>query len=218
MNSQKDKLLDRNSACVIAMDGPSGSGKGHIAKKIAELYSLKYFESSQAYRGLAFLCLKEGVGIENRERIIELSSQDIISLIAGEDLYTNEISVFSSKVAQMLEVRDNITKMLRAAIKSNKRIIMEGRDIATVVVPEADIKIFITATAKIRADRRFKQLQEQGKPCILQEVFESILERDMQDTSRDVAPLAVAKGALIIDTTELNPDQVIDAILERLHS
>lgn len=217
MTNQKDKLLNKQSDCVIAMDGPSGSGKGHIAKKLANLYSLKYFESSRAYRGLAFLCLKERVEIENKNKIIELSNQDIISLVDGEDLYTNEVSHYSSKVAQIAEVRDNITKTLQAAIKSSKRVIMEGRDISTVVAPDADIKIFITATAKVRADRRFKQLQEQGKTCILQEVFESILERDKQDTNRNVAPLAVAKGAVIVDTSELNPDQVIDAILERLH-
>lgn len=210
MTNLKEKAYNYKNNFVIALDGPSASGKGLIGKMLAKEFNLQYVQSSIVYRGLAFLCLKNNIDVNNTDEIIKLSTQnDLIKKIKDIDLNQEVIGDYASKISVIPEIRVNLTKHLVSMIESNSRIIMEGRDVGTVIAPEADLKIFITADVNKRALRRFKQLQEQGKECILSDVLELLKERDFRDSSRDHSPLVVSKDSLVVDTSDLTPEEVI---------
>jgi cytidylate kinase len=208
-----DKAYNNHLNFIVALDGPSASGKGHIGSLIAEEFSLTYVSSSIMYRGLAYICLQEKVAVNDEARIIELSQNtDIISRTKGVDLNVEIIGEFASKISVLSQVRQNLGFYLKKLIQTTPRIIMEGRDIGTVVAPNADLKIFITASAEVRAIRRYKQLLMAGKDCILSDVLDLLRSRDERDISREVAPLVPATDACIIDTTNLTTDQVVQKI------
>ncbi len=208
-----DKAYDNNLNFVVALDGPSASGKGHIGSLIAEEFSLTYVSSSIVYRGLAYICLQEKVAVDDEIKIIELSQNaDIISRTKDVDLNVETIGEFASKISVLPQVRQNLGFYLKKLIQTTHRIIMEGRDIGTVVAPNADLKIFITASAEVRAIRRYKQLLWSGKDCILSDVLDLLRSRDERDISRKVAPLVPASEACVIDTTNLTPHQVVQKI------
>lgn len=215
--SLKDKAYNQKNNFVISLDGPSASGKGLIGRKIASLFSLEYIQSSLFYRGLAFLCIQNDLREDNLEAILLLlEKEDILAKIQNTNLETEEVALFASKISSFPQVRSKITDCLVKTINKYNRVIMEGRDIGTVVAPNADLKIFLTANPEVRAQRRFKQLQEQGKNCILHEVFDSIVKRDNLDTKRSIAPLLPAEGALMVDTSDITPDQVIQIVLKKI--
>jgi cytidylate kinase len=208
-----DKAYNNNLNFVIALDGPVASGKGHIAHLLAEEFALIYVASSIVYRGLAYICLQESIRAEDEQTIIELSRNvDIISRTKGVDLNLEIIGEFASKLSILPEVRQNLGIYLKKLIQITPRIIMEGRDVGTIIAPNADLKIFITASAEVRAMRRYKQLRDAGKDCILSDVLDLLKSRDERDMSRSVAPLIPASDAYIIDTTNLTADQVIQRI------
>lgn len=208
--SLKEKAYDKNSRFVIALDGPSASGKGAIGKMLAADFNLQYVQSSIVYRGLAYLCIINNVDVTDIDRIIKFSENtDLIEVVKAIDLNQENIGNYASKISAIPEVRANLNKHLIKMIQTNPRIIMEGRDIATVVAKDADVKIFITADVHKRAMRRYKQLQEQGKKCILSDVLKLLEERDLRDSSRETAPLSIAPGALVIDTSDMTQEQVI---------
>jgi cytidylate kinase len=208
-----EKLYNSKNKIVIALDGPSASGKGTIGSMLAQEFSLVYAQSSLVYRGLAYICMQKNIAPEDRNSVIKLSENtDILSVIEGIDLNTEMIGNFASKISVYEEVRSNLGKYLQRLIKNTPRIIMEGRDIGTVVAPDADLKIFINADVKVRAERRYKQLRSEGKDCMLERVLELLKERDLRDTARDVAPLKAANDAFIIDTTNLSPAEIIQNI------
>ena len=208
-----DKAYNNHLNFIVALDGPSASGKGHIGSLIAEEFSLTYVSSSIMYRGLAYICLQEKVAVNDEARIIELSQNaDIISRTKGVDLNVEIIGEFASKLSILPEVRQNLGIYLKKLIQITPRIIMEGRDIGTIIAPNADLKIFITASVEVRAMRRYKQLRDAGKDCILSDVLDLLKSRDERDMSRSIAPLIPASDAYIIDTTNLAPDQVIQRI------
>ena len=157
--------------------------------------------------------IEEKVAVNDEARIIELSQNaDIISRTKGVDLNVEIIGEFASKLSILPEVRQNLGIYLKKLIQITPRIIMEGRDIGTIIAPNADLKIFITASVEVRAMRRYKQLRDAGKDCILSDVLDLLKSRDERDMSRSVAPLIPASDAYIIDTTNLAPDQVIQRI------
>jgi len=208
-----DKAYNNNLNFVIALDGPVASGKGHIAHLLAEEFALIYVASSIVYRGLAYICLQESIRAEDEQTIIELSRNvDIISRTKGVDLNLEIIGEFASKLSTLPEVRQNLGVYLKKLIQVTPRIIMEGRDVGTIIAPNADLKIFITASAEVRAMRRYKQLRDAGKDCILSDVLDLLKSRDERDMSRSIAPLIPASDAYIIDTTNLTADQVIQRI------
>jgi cytidylate kinase len=209
MNNLKEKATNYDSRFVIALDGPSASGKGLIGRLLAEEFHLQYVQSSVVYRGLAYLCIQKNIDAGDVDKIIELSEVDVIEATKNIDLHQELIGNYASKISVVPEVRINLNKHLVSMIQKNPRIIMEGRDIATVVAPSADLKIFLTADVNKRAMRRYKQLQSQGKECILSDVLELLNERDMRDSTRAVAPLVASKDAFIIDTSELTPEEVV---------
>jgi cytidylate kinase len=214
--SLKTRAFDLQHRFVIALDGPSASGKGLIGKMLAQFFSLQYFQSSLLYRGLAWMCIDAGIDPENKLEIIKLLSTDpdILLITTKADLSDEHVGEYASKIATMLEVRAELNKYQIKLIADTPRIIMEGRDIATVIAPQADLKIFLTADVAIRAERRYKQLQLEGKKYILSEIKHQLITRDLRDQGRSIAPLIQTADALVIDTSNLMPDIVIARIEE----
>lgn len=208
-----EKLYNHDSKIIIALDGPSAAGKGLIGSMLAEEFALTYVQSSIVYRGLAYVCLQENVSPEDDDAVIKLSvNSDIISRVRGVDLNVEIIGDIASKISVLTEVRNNLGHYLQRLIKDTPRIIMEGRDIGTVVAPDADLKIFISANVEVRAERRYKQLRSEGKDCTLSDVLDLLKSRDERDRSRSVAPLKAAADAFIIDASDLTPAQIIQSI------
>ncbi|MDP5110397.1 MAG: (d)CMP kinase [Rickettsiaceae bacterium] len=213
-----EKANNKNLDFKIALDGPSASGKGLIGSMLAKEFSLKYVQSSIIYRGLAFVCIEDGIDPDNIDAVMHASeNEDVISRVKGVDLNTELIGDVASKISTIPGVRANLTKYLINLMNNTPRIVMEGRDIGTVVAPDADVKIFISADVQVRAMRRYKQLQSEGKDCILDDVLDLLKKRDARDSNRNVAPLKAADDALVIDTSELNPSEVILKIKEFIY-
>jgi cytidylate kinase len=144
------------------------------------------------------------------KKIIELSKTDnLIELTKGVDLNQENIGNYTCQISTIPEVRASINKYLILMIETYPRILMEGRDIGTVIAKDADLKIFITADVNKRAERRYKQLHEEGKKCTLEDVLQLLKERDLRDSTRIADPLAIASDAFVIDTSHMNQDQVI---------
>lgn len=213
-----EKANNKNLDFKIALDGPSASGKGLIGSMLAKEFSLKYVQSSIIYRGLAFVCIEDGIDPDNIDAVMHASeNEDVISRVKRIDLNTELIGDIASKISTIPGVRTNLTKYLINLMNNTPRIVMEGRDIGTVVAPDADVKIFISADVQVRAMRRYKQLQSEGKDCILDDVLDLLKKRDSRDSNRNVAPLKAADDALVIDTSELNPSEVILKIKEFIY-
>jgi len=213
MKNLKEKAYNQHNRFVIALDGPSASGKGSIGRMLASEFNLEYVQSGIFYRSLAYLCIVNNIDVYRGKKIIELSRSDnLTELTKGVDLNQENIGNYASKISTIPEVRANINKCLILMVKTHPRIIMEGRDIGTVIAKDADLKIFITADVNKRAERRYKQLHEEGKKCKLEEVLELLKERDLRDSMRITDPLLVSSDAFIIDTSHMNQKQVIAEI------
>lgn len=211
----QEKAYSKTAPFIIALDGPAASGKGLIGRKLSVEFNLKYVDSGAIYRNIAYTAMQQNVAIEDVAQIIKISdsNNEIIANINNNDLYSDQVATYTSKIAKIKEVRTNVGKYLDQLIKSNARIIIDGRDIGTVVAPFADLKIFITASLKRRAKRRFKQLRNLGKECMIRDIFSDMKKRDELDSKRQVAPLKVSPDALMIDTSELTPDQILEKII-----
>ncbi|WP_041404725.1 (d)CMP kinase [Rickettsia massiliae] len=206
----KTKAFDISQNFTISLDGPAASGKGTIGLILAKKFSLKYFQSSIVYRQLAFDCISQKIDVTDIDAVIALSKE--LKLDNNFDLENENIGNIASQIAVISEIRNNLNKHLINLVKTTPRMIMEGRDIGTVVVPDADLKIFITANPQIRAERRYKQLQAKGKTCILDEILRQIILRDKRDKERKAAPLLPASDALIIDTSKLSAMEVVEEV------
>lgn len=214
-----------NTRFSVAIDGPAGSGKSTIAKEIALKFGLLHIDSGAFYRTVAYFIKKNNIDYQSEKEFlsncgdihIELIEEEIFlnGLAVAEEIRTREISDFTSLVSQKRWIRDFVTKMIRA-FAVDKKIIMDGRDICTVVLPEADIKIFLTASLEVRAERRKKELEEKGKKVELQEILKEIKQRDFQDATRLYAPLKPAEDSYVIDSSELLFENVIDEISKTL--
>ncbi len=212
------KANNKNLDFKVALDGPSASGKGLIGTMLAEEFDLKYIQSSIVYRGLALVCIEDSIDSSDVAAIIYAArNEDVIGRSSGKDLNVELIGDFASRISIIPEVRESLTNYLKYLMNNTSRIIMEGRDIGTVVAPDADVKIFISANVEVRAMRRYKQLQLEGKDCILSDVLELLKNRDERDSNRDIAPLVAAEGALVIDTSNLLPIEVVQKIKEFIY-
>jgi len=210
MKNLKEKAYNQHNRFVIALDGPSASGKGSIGRMLASEFNLEYVQSGIFYRSLAYLCMINNIDVTYLKKIIELSKTDnLIELTKGVDLNQENIGNYTSQISTIPEVRASINKYLILMIETYPRILMEGRDIGTVIAKDADLKIFITADVNKRAERRYKQLHEEGKKCTLEDVLQLLKERDLRDSTRIADPLAIASDAFVIDTSHMNQDQVI---------
>ena len=208
-----EKMYNQDNGFVVALDGPSASGKGLIGSMLAKKFGLKYVQSSIVYRGLAYICLQDNISPDDFDSVIKLSATvDVVAQTYGVDLNLEIIGDFASKISSIVQVRQNLGHYLKKLIETTPRIVMEGRDIGTVIAPNADLKIFITANVQVRAARRFKQLRLEGKECILSDVLDLLKSRDKRDRLRSAAPLKAAADALVIDTSDLAPADVIQKI------
>ncbi|MCX4079776.1 (d)CMP kinase [Rickettsia rhipicephali] len=210
----KTKAFDISQNFTISLDGPAASGKGTIGLILAKKFSLKYFQSSIVYRQLAFDCISQKIDVTDIDAVIALSKE--LKLDNDFDLENENIGNIASQIAVISEIRNNLNKYLINLVKTTPRMIMEGRDIGTVVAPDADLKIFITANPQIRAERRYKQLQAKGKTCILDEILRQIILRDKRDKERKAAPLLPASDALIIDTSKLSAMEVVEEVTNHI--
>ncbi|MCC8372168.1 MAG: (d)CMP kinase [Rickettsia endosymbiont of Pseudomimeciton antennatum] len=208
----KSQAFDISNNFVVALDGPAASGKSTIGRMLAQKLKLTYFQSGIVYRSLALSCINQKIDLTDINRIIELSKST--EYIQNSELDSEVVGNIASKVAVIPEVRNNLGTYLVKLIKTTPRIIMEGRDIGTVVAPSADLKIFIKADIVIRAKRRYKELQEKDGEYIFDAVLKQLETRDKRDIERDIAPLTISPGTLEIDTSYLLPEEVIDKIME----
>lgn len=207
---------------LITIDGPAGSGKGTIAKQLSQELKLNYLDSGAIYRILGFHLKENNIPIENdalvKERIQKAKIQFIEDTIYLNDrdvtdaIRTESIAKMASLIAAKKTVRESILDLQRSFLQK-PGLVAEGRDMGTVVFPEAKHKFFLTATVEERASRRYKQLISKGFDVSMADLVVEIQERDFRDTNRTISPLVPAANAVIIDTTELSPDQVIEFIL-----
>ena len=207
---------------LITIDGPAGSGKGTIAKQLSQELKLNYLDSGAIYRILGFHLKENNIPIENdalvKERIQKAKIQFIENTIYLNDrdvtdaIRTESIAKMASLIAAKKTVRESILDLQRSFLQK-PGLVAEGRDMGTVVFPEAKHKFFLTATVEERASRRYKQLISKGFDVSMADLVVEIQERDFRDTNRTISPLVPAANAVIIDTTELSPCQVIEFIL-----
>ena len=212
---------------VVAIDGPAGSGKGTITKIIAEKRNLVSIDTGAMYRCVALDCLENNVeptDISGIERIlknidIKLENENGIQKVflngkdVSEEIRTPKVDDIVAKYAAIKQVRDKVTPIQRKMGES-QNIIMEGRDIGTVVFPNADVKIFLDCSLEERANRRYKQDIENGMKVTYEEVLESIKERNKLETEREIAPFVKAEDAIVVDTTHLSIEEVVNEILK----
>ena len=209
---------------VIAIDGPSASGKGTVAQRVATALGMHYLDSGALYRLLGLAAQKRGVALEAEEQLAELAGQVDIRFegadiwldgaLVGDELRTEETGSAASKIAALPKVRAALLDKQRAFRKA-PGLVADGRDMASVVFPDAVLKIFLTASAEARAERRYKQLKEKGMDANIAALLQDIQARDERDTQRSVAPLQQAQGASLLDTTPLNIEQAVQEVLSR---
>ena len=207
---------------IIAIDGPAGSGKSTISKLVAKDLDLIYLDTGAMYRLVTIKALKMGILDENLDKINELLDNLEIDIRedgfyldgvdVSEEIRKPIVSENVSKIAAIKEVRIKMVDLQRAFSKA-KNVILDGRDIGTVVFPNADLKVFLVADARERANRRYKELTEKGENVSLEEIYQNILMRDKIDSTREEAPLKKAEDAIEVDTTSKSIDEVKEEIL-----
>jgi cytidylate kinase len=195
---------------IVAIDGPAASGKGTIAKKLAEYFNLSYLDTGILYRAVALQMLTKGMNEKDSQSAEKVARQVSINSIDHTGIRTRAVSDLASKIATIPGVREELLDRQRRFAQNpdpgKDGAILDGRDIGTVVCPHADFKIFIMADLEIRAKRRWKELLQSDPTVIYCEVLEEMRSRDERDTNRKDAPLAVTSGALVIDTSNKSID------------
>ena len=198
---------------IIAVDGTAASGKGTLAEKLAAHYKFDYLDTGKIYRTAGFHALQQNIDFQNISAILECIKSLDFSEMTALELDTEEIGRAASQLGAIPEVREALNKAQRDFAIGKNGIIVDGRDIGTIIFPNADIKLYVTATPEIRAERRFKQLQNLGKEVIYDDVLRDLRERDERDSNRKVAPLKPALDALHIDSTLLDQISVLELVI-----
>ena len=206
---------------IIAIDGPVGSGKSTLARRVAEMMGYVYIDTGAMYRALALKALRRGISLDASEALVELARETRIDLRAesgSQSVYldcedvtaairTPEVSQAASKVAVVGGVRHVLVAEQRRAGEKGG-VVMEGRDIGSVVFPDAGLKIFLTASPEVRAERRWREHQQKGDAIDLARTLEEIHERDRRDRERSTSPLVRAPDAVVVDSTAMEPEEV----------
>lgn len=211
----------------IAIDGPSGAGKSTMAKRLAQELGYIHVDTGAIYRTLGLFALKKGMEPDNEEQVVPLLPQVSVRMAYGNDglqhmylgdedvtfaIRSPEVSTAASKISAIPAVRTFLLDMQRDLAKNNN-VIMDGRDIGTVVLPNADAKIFLVASPEARAQRRHAELLERGMTSDYQTVLHDILERDARDSGREIAPLKQAEDAVLVDTTHYSLEESFELLL-----
>jgi CMP/dCMP kinase len=216
---------------IIAIDGPAGSGKSTLGERLANNLGYLYFDTGVMYRAVTWAALESGLDVQNEDEVASLSERIEIDvrppskldgrsydvLVNGQDITweirRKEVDANVSIVSAYIGVRQALTAPQRC-IGLRGEVVMVGRDIGTVVLPEADLKIYLDASVEERARRRHNELVQRGVPAVKDEVLNMLMERDRIDSTRSVAPLKAADDAIIIDSDKLNADQVLSRVIE----
>ena len=210
----------------IAIDGPAGAGKSTIAKSVAKKLGFIYVDTGAMYRAIGLYMLQRGIDPEEEEKISEACKQVEVTIeyINGEQqvilngvnitglIRTEEAGKMASAVARFSAVRKKMVE-LQMKLAASANVIMDGRDIGTVVLPGADLKIYLTASTKERALRRWKELKDKGNESDITDIEEDIRKRDFQDMNREISPLKQAEDAVLLDSSDLTIEEVIDKII-----
>lgn len=210
---------------VVAIDGPVGSGKGTISTGLARRLGWHFLDSGSLYRLVAVASMEAGVSVEDEDAVSRIAAEldfefiekdnRTVSLLAGRDvtdrLRNEEVSLMASRVAAIRSVRAAMVDRQRAFVRP-PGLVADGRDMGTIIFPDADLKVFLTAGVEERAMRRYKQLKEKGESVNLPRLFREIKARDQRDMTRSIAPLKPAEDAVIIDSTENSIDEVLDLV------
>lgn len=212
---------------AIAIDGPAGAGKSTIAKLAAKELSFIYVDTGALYRAIGLSAQRNGIGSKDAEKILSMLKNTKIELAFNEKgeqvvllnsedvsgfIRTPEISMYASDVSAIPEVRAFLLDLQRNMAKTNN-VIMDGRDIGTVVLPDAKIKIFLTASAEVRAKRRYDELIEKGMDVKYDDILQDVITRDYNDSHREIAPLKPADDSVIVDTSDLNLEQSVEKLI-----
>ena len=215
-----------DSVPVLAIDGPSGSGKGTVSQRLAAELGWAFLDSGAVYRALALLAREQGISLEEVDRLVEIAKKMEISFVpeengicsalvngaeVSEGLRTEEVASLASQIAAEPEIRLALLEKQRQ-FQQAPGLVADGRDMGTVVFPMAMLKIYLTASAEVRAERRYKQLKEKGFDVNLPRLLGEIRERDERDAGRKASPLKPADDAVIVDTSDMTIDEVVDHI------
>ena len=209
----------------VAIDGPAGAGKSTIAKLVAKEKGYIYVDTGAMYRGLAIHFIKKGIKAEDIKGIVEACKDAEVSIVYENDvqqiylngenvtamLRTEEVGNMASKTSAIPAVREKLLELQRTLARE-KDVIMDGRDIGTNILPNADVKIYLTASVETRATRRYKELLEKGENCVYEEIAQDIKERDERDMNREIAPLKQAEDAILVDSSEMTIEEVVKTI------
>lgn len=210
----------------IAIDGPAGAGKSSIAKLVAKKMNFVYVDTGAMFRTMAYYFLNAGIDTTDEKTVTEKCGEIDIRIcyvdgvqhvfLGDKDVSTEirkeEVGKNASVVAKYPAVRTKLLELQRK-MASEQDVIMDGRDIGTVVLPNADVKIFLTASSAVRAERRYKELLEKGEECDLKKIEEDIIARDEQDMNREIAPLRQAEDATFVDSSYMSIDEVVQEII-----
>ena len=202
---------------IIAIDGPAGSGKGTLARKLADALGYAHLDTGKLYRAVGMSVVEAGENPANEEAALRAARSLEPQMVVNKDLLGDIAAASASKVAAIRSVRAILLAFQRefanAPPNRAKGAVLDGRDIGTVVCPDADIKLFVTASTEVRAKRRHKELLDRGEPSIYSRVLQDMKVRDKRDEGRAVAPLKPAHDALVIDTSELDADAVFETAM-----
>lgn len=211
---------------VLTIDGPSGAGKGAVSAAVARCLGWNALDSGAVYRSVALAALERGVAADDEQALVELTRNVNLVFRAGDDgivvfledrevggsLRSEEVSVMASRVAANPAVRTALLALQRA-YRIMPGLVADGRDMGTIVFPDAELKVFLEASVEERAKRRYKQLKEKGESVILSRLFRDMQARDRRDRERSVAPTVPAPDAVVVDSTHLSLDQVIERVV-----
>ncbi len=213
----------------IAIDGPAGAGKSTIAKLIARKLGYIYVDTGAMYRAMALYLLREkilpsetekinakcreadiSIGYENGEQIVYLNGENVNGLIR-----TEEVGNMASASSPNPNVRAKLVE-LQQKLAADRDVVMDGRDIGTCVLPDAQVKVYLTADSKVRAARRYQELEAKGVSCFIEEIERDIIERDHQDMTREISPLMQAADAVLVDSSHMTIEEAVDAVIALL--
>lgn len=211
---------------TIAIDGPAGAGKSTIAKRIAKKLNYIYVDTGAMYRAMALFLLRKQVTAENTEKINEICEQADITiryengeqvvLLNGENvnglIRTEEVGNMASATSVNKNVREKLVR-LQQALAAKEDVVMDGRDIGTCVLPNAETKIYLTASVMVRAKRRYEELTAKGVACELDAIAADIRERDERDMTRELSPLRQAEDAVLLDSSEMSIEEAVSAVI-----